>query len=102
LRAANNVIGPNPKLFPKTLFSELGEGEPVRIVDADNEEHEAERAVARIQSIRAQGTADGTGKQYKEFRDFAVLYRANHQAKPFEKALRKANIPTKYPADKAF
>jgi ATP-dependent DNA helicase Rep len=53
LRAANNVIGPNPKLFPKTLFSELGEGEPVRVVDADNEEHEAERAVARIQSLRA-------------------------------------------------
>jgi ATP-dependent DNA helicase Rep len=55
LRAANNVIGPNPKLFPKTLYSELGEGEPVRIVDADNEEHEAERVVARIQSIRANG-----------------------------------------------
>jgi ATP-dependent DNA helicase Rep len=53
LRAANNVIGPNPKLFPKTLFSELGEGEPVRVVDADNEEHEAERAVARIQGLRA-------------------------------------------------
>jgi ATP-dependent DNA helicase Rep len=53
LRAANNVIGPNPKLFPKTLFSDLGEGEPVRVVDADNEEHEAERTVARIQSIRA-------------------------------------------------
>ncbi|MDP2096553.1 MAG: UvrD-helicase domain-containing protein, partial [Hydrogenophaga sp.] len=46
LRAANNVIGPNPKLFPKTLFSELGEGEPVRVVDADSEEHEADRAVA--------------------------------------------------------
>ncbi|WP_310567872.1 ATP-dependent helicase, partial [Hydrogenophaga sp.] len=45
LRAANNVIGPNPKLFPKTLWSDLGEGEPVRVVDADNEEHEAERAV---------------------------------------------------------
>ena len=30
LRAANNVIGPNPKLFPKTLFSELGEGEPLQ------------------------------------------------------------------------
>ncbi|MBX9834168.1 MAG: UvrD-helicase domain-containing protein, partial [Burkholderiaceae bacterium] len=53
LRAANNVIGPNPKLFPKTLFSELGEGEPVRVVDADSEEHEADRAVARIQSLRA-------------------------------------------------
>jgi len=100
LRAANNVIGPNPKLYPKTLFSELGEGEPVRVVDADNEEHEAERAVARIQSLRAEGTQSGT--QYKEFRDFAVLYRANHQAKPFEKALRKANIPYKVSGGQSF
>ena len=45
LRAANHVIGPNPKLFPKTLFSELGEGEPVRVQACDTEEHEAERAV---------------------------------------------------------
>ena len=88
LRAANNVIGPNPKLYPKTLFSELGEGEPVRVVDADNEEHEAERAVARIQGLRV-------NSQHQEFRHFAVLYRANHQAKPFEKALRKAAIPYK-------
>ena len=95
LRAANNVIGPNPKLFPKNLWSDLGEGEPVRVVDADNEEHEAERAVARIQSLRAEGTLAQAGAQYKEFRDFAILYRANHQAKPFEKALRKANIPYK-------
>jgi ATP-dependent DNA helicase Rep len=55
LRAANNVIGPNPKLFPKNLWSDLGEGEPVRVVDADTEEHEAERTVARIQSLRASG-----------------------------------------------
>jgi ATP-dependent DNA helicase Rep len=55
LRAANNVIGPNPKLFPKNLWSDLGEGEPVRVIDADTEEHEAERAVARIQSLRASG-----------------------------------------------
>ena len=53
LRAANNVIGPNPKLYPKNLWSDLGEGEPVRVVDADTEEHEAERTVARIQSLRA-------------------------------------------------
>ncbi len=88
LRAANNVIQLNPKLFPKTLFSELGEGEPVRVVDADSEEHEAERAVARIQSLRETS-------QHKEWRSFAVLYRANHMAKPFEKALRRANIPYK-------
>jgi ATP-dependent DNA helicase Rep len=95
LRAANNVIGPNPKLFPKTLFSELGEGEPVRIVDADNEEHEAERTVARILSSRA-------NSQWKEWKDFAVLYRANHQARVFEQALRKAQIPYKVSGGQSF
>ena len=126
LRAANNVIGPNPKLFPKNLWSDLGEGEPVRVVDADNEEHEAERAVARIQSLRAtwelqtspatktvaapvrpqHGTPSpvhaATGVGAPDFRDFAVLYRANHQAKPFEKALRKANIPYKVSGGQSF
>jgi ATP-dependent DNA helicase Rep len=102
LRAANNVIGPNPKLFPKNLWSDLGEGEPVRVIDADSEEHEAERAVARIQSLRAEGSLAQDGKQYREFRDFAVLYRANHQAKPFEKALRKANIPYKVSGGQSF
>ena len=102
LRAANHVIGPNPKLFPKNLWSDLGEGEPVRVVDADNEEHEAERAVARIQSLRVEGTLAQAGAQYREFKDFAVLYRANHQAKPFEKALRKANIPYKVSGGQSF
>ena len=96
LRAANNVIGPNPKLFPKTLFSELGEGEPVRVVPCDNEEHEAERAVARIQSLRAAANPPPAWK------NFAILYRANHQAKPFEKALRKANIPYKVSGGTSF
>ena len=101
LRAANNVIGPNPKLFVKNLWSDLGEGEPVRVIDADSEEHEAERTVARIQSLRASGTTSG-GLQFKEWRDFAVLYRANHQAKPFEKALRKAQIPYKVSGGTSF
>ena len=102
LRAANNVIGPNPKLFPKTLFSELGEGEPVRVVDCDSEEHEAERVVARIQSLRAEGTLQAAGGQYREWKDFCVLYRANHMAKPFEKAFRKANIPYKVSGGQGF
>ena len=96
LRAANNVIGPNPKLYPKTLFSELGEGEPVRVVDADSEEHEAERAVARIQGLRAAANPP------PDWRSFAILYRANHQAKPFEKALRKAGIPYKVSGGTSF
>ncbi|MDG5978266.1 UvrD/REP helicase [Hydrogenophaga taeniospiralis CCUG 15921] len=95
LRAANNVIGPNPKLFPKTLWSDLGEGEPVRVVDADNEEHEAERAVARIQSLQA-------SSQHKEWRDFAILYRANHMARSFEQSLRRANIPYKVSGGQSF
>ena len=101
LRAANNVIGPNPKLFPKTLFSELGEGEPVRIVDADSEEHEAERMVARIQSARANETTEGGG-QTQDWKNFAVLYRANHQARVLEQALRKAQIPYKVSGGQSF
>jgi len=95
LRAANNVIGPNPKLFPKTLWSELGEGEPVRVAACDNEDHEAERAVARIQSLRAT-------HKYKAFKDFAILYRANHQARAIETALRKAQIPYKVSGGTSF
>jgi len=89
LRAANNVIAANPKLFAKTLFCELGQGEPVRVLACDSEEHEAERACARIQSLLA---ASNPPVQPK---DIAILYRANHQAKPFEKALRRANIAYK-------
>jgi len=73
----------------------------VRVLDADTEEHEAERAVARIQSLRASGL-NQAGPQFKEWRDFAVLYRANHQAKPFEKALRKAQIPYKVSGGTSF
>ncbi len=113
LQAANNVIAPNPKLFPKNLWSDLGAGEPVRVVDADNEEHEAERTVARIQGLIAgtqvlaesRNARDITGApqmHHKEFRDFAVLYRANHMAKPFEKALRKAQIPYKVSGGTSF
>ena len=95
LRAANNVIGPNPKLFPKRLYSELGEGEPVRVLACDHEQHEAERAVARIQSLRQES-------QHKDWRDFAILYRANHQARVFEQALRRANIPYKVSGGQSF
>jgi ATP-dependent DNA helicase Rep len=95
LRAANAVIGHNPKLFEKKLWSDLGDGDPVQVIECDNEEHEAERAVARIQSLRGQGGEVA-------FKDFAVLYRANHQARVFEKALRRAEIPYKVSGGQSF
>ncbi|HKX42516.1 MAG TPA: UvrD-helicase domain-containing protein [Burkholderiaceae bacterium] len=96
LRAANMVIGNNPKLFEKKLWSAFGDGEPVKVVECDNEEHEAERAVARIQAIR------GQGGQNIELKDFAILYRANHQARVFEQALRKANLAYKVSGGQSF
>jgi ATP-dependent DNA helicase Rep len=104
LRAANQVIANNPKLFEKKLWSAFGDGEPVKLVESDSEEHEAERVVARIQALRAQGTAGASivGGAEVELRDFAVLYRANHQARVFEKALRKAGIPYKVSGGQSF
>jgi ATP-dependent DNA helicase Rep len=97
LRAANAVIANNPKLFEKKLWSDFGDGEPVKLLACDGEEHEAERAVARIQALRngtltaPGGSADGNNK----LADFAILYRANHQARVFEHKLRAAQIPYK-------
>jgi ATP-dependent DNA helicase Rep len=95
LRAANAVIAKNPKIFEKKLWSEFGDGEPVKVLECDGEEHEAERAVARIQALRG---ADGNNK----LRDFAVLYRANHQARVFEQKLRAAQIPYKVSGGQSF
>ncbi|RQO55839.1 ATP-dependent DNA helicase Rep [Paucibacter sp. KBW04] len=95
LRAANNVIAINPKLFQKKLWSDFGDGEPVQLIEADGEEHEAERAVTRIQTLMAEGKA-------KEFKQFAILYRANHQARIFEQALRRAEIPYKVSGGQSF
>ena len=98
LRAANAVIAGNPKLYDKKLWSEFGDGEPVRRLECDNEEHEAERAVAFIQGLRGQGGAlaggpPGTGGV--RLADFAILYRANHQSRVIEQKLRAAQIPYK-------
>ena len=104
LRAANNVIAANPKLFEKKLWSEFGDGDPVRLMECDGEEHEAERAVAFIQSLRAQGgaIADDRASGQIKFADFAILYRANHQARVFEQKLRAAQIPYKVSGGQSF
>jgi ATP-dependent DNA helicase Rep len=85
LDAANQLIGHNPKLHEKRLWSELGVGDPVRVLPMDDDESEAESIAMRIQA----GRFERRGK----FSDYAVLYRGNFQARAIEQALRKEKIP---------
>ena len=85
LRAANTLIANNEHVFEKRLWSELGPGELLRVVNCRDEEDEAERMISEIIQQRF-----NSGAPYSSF---AILYRGNHQARPFEKALRTQNIP---------
>jgi ATP-dependent DNA helicase Rep len=85
LAAANRLIGHNPKLHEKTLWSELGVGDPVRVLPMDDDEAEAESIAMRLQAHRFERRG--------RFADYAVLYRGNHQSRAIEQALRKEKIP---------
>jgi ATP-dependent DNA helicase Rep len=85
LQAANAVIGNNPKLFEKALWSEHGLGEPIKVLGMPNEETEADQIAIMISSERFQ--------RKNKWADFAILYRGNHQARIIEQALRKERIP---------
>ncbi len=85
LRAANQVISNNPKLFEKQLWSELGTGDPIQISAARDEEHEAESVVMKLMAHKFEHRT--------EHRDYAILYRGNHQARVLEQHLRNHKIP---------
>jgi ATP-dependent DNA helicase Rep len=85
LQAANTLIGNNPHIYDKTLWSELGLGEPMRVIAVSDQDAEAERICTEILSLCVQ-------KQLR-FGDFAVLYRGNHQARLLEIKLQAHQIP---------
>jgi len=85
LQAANAVISNNPKIFDKTLWSELGPGEPIRVSVMDNDEKEAEQVAISLSAHRFERRA--------KFSDYAILYRGNHQSRLLETALRRERIP---------
>ncbi len=85
LRSANALIGNNPKLFDKRLWSELGNGDVIRVTPVADDEAEAEMVVHRMSALRFERRAKHS--------DFAILYRGNHQARVFEKALRAQGVP---------
>ncbi len=94
LHCANILIQNNPHVFEKRLFSELGYGEPLRVIIAKNEDHEAERVVAELLAHKfMQGT---------RFKDYAILYRGNHQSRLFEKLLMSNRIPYKISGGMSF
>ena len=94
LQSANKLIGNNPHLFEKNLWSTLGEGDPIRIMPCRTPEHEVEKVVSEILKSRFRDRAD--------FKDFAILYRGNHQSRLFEKALRENNIAYKISGGTSF
>jgi len=85
LQAANAVIGNNPKLFEKSLWSEHGLGEPIEVMSMPSDDAEADQVAIMI-------SADHFQRKNK-WSDYAILYRGNHQARIIEQALRKERIP---------
>ncbi len=85
LNAANTLIKYNTKLFEKNLWSNHGLGDEVAVYAMNDEEHEAEGIIFRISAHKF---------EYKtEWRDYAILYRSNYQARLFERILRRENMP---------
>lgn len=87
LQAANLLIDNNPHVFKKRLWSDLGHGEQIRVLTCRDEDHEAEKVVAEIMHHKLTSTGAHS------YGDYAILYRGNYQARPFEKALRELSIP---------
>ncbi|MEM1112960.1 MAG: UvrD-helicase domain-containing protein [Pseudomonadota bacterium] len=85
LKAANTLIANNEHVFDKSLWSELGYGDPLRVIRCDDENAEADQVVAEI--------LDHKLRKRTRFGDYAVLYRGNHQARPLELALQQQQVP---------
>ena len=84
LDAANGVIANNMDRQEKNLWSELGTGEKVRVVECADERSEARYVVGQISRVIGEGGS---------LRDVAVFYRTNAQSRAMEEALRQADVP---------
>ncbi len=94
LKAANTLIANNPHVFEKTLWSEMGYGDPIRVIHTRNDDAEAERIATEI--------LDRHLRERIGFRDFAVLYRGNHQARLIEMKLQHYQVPYKLSGGTSF
>ena len=94
LETANTLIANNPHIFEKTLWSDKGFGDRIEILPTKTDEDEAERIASMILERRL--------NQKKQFSDFAVLYRSNHQARILEFKLQHFKIPYKLSGGTSF
>jgi ATP-dependent DNA helicase Rep len=94
LGAANALIAHNPKLFDKRLWSEIGNGAPIRIQTSRNDEEEANWVAAQLSAHRF--------SHRTKYSDYAILYRSNHQARLIEQQLRAQKIPYVISVDSPF
>lgn len=85
LKAANTLIAHNEKLFDKRLWSDLGQGDPITVTVCKDNEKEAESVVMKLQAHKFEHRA--------EYRDYAILYRGNFQARALEQHLRDQRVP---------
>jgi len=84
LRAANDVIDENAERKPKNLFSDLGEGDPVRVVEVEDEHAEARFVAAEIAGLIEGGYSAS---------EIAVFYRTNAQSRVLEDVLVRQDVP---------
>ncbi len=85
LKCANHLIKNNPHAFEKQLWSDLGLGSTIRVMECTSAEGEGERVTAELNTHKFQ--------KRTKFGDYAILYRGNHQSRIFEKYLREMQIP---------
>jgi DNA helicase-2/ATP-dependent DNA helicase PcrA len=83
LGAANTVIANNRERKPKQLWSELGEGEPVRAIEVEDEHAEARFVAAEIAALVEEGYSGS---------EIAVFYRTNAQSRVLEDVLVRQGI----------
>ena len=84
LRAANAVISENRERKPKNLWSELGEGDPIRVIEVEDEHAEARFVAAEIAGLVDEGFAGS---------EIAIFYRTNAQSRVLEDVLVRQDIP---------
>jgi DNA helicase-2/ATP-dependent DNA helicase PcrA len=83
LEAANAVIDNNSERKPKRLWSELGEGDPVRVIEVEDEQSESRYVAAQIAGLVEEGYSGS---------EIAVFYRMNAQSRVLEQTLRLHQI----------